>query len=580
MMRQLLGRLFVFSPAGSRRARVADARAGETPGTPGIGQPQARQERPVAQDAGVDSVVKPGIQAAADRISMGVVRRYAPVLAAALAALGILAVYWQTAASIVAIWWRSETFAHGFVVVPICIWLVWRQREELERIAASPWWPGLLGIFGAGVLWLVSSAADALGVKQFALAFMIQAAIVAVVGKSVARALVFPLAFLLFAVPAGEIFVPTLIDWTADFTVSALRWSGVPVYREANHFIIPSGFWSVVEACSGIRYVIASVMVGTIYAAVAYRSAGRRAAFLAASVLVPVIANWLRAYMIVMLAHLTNNKLAVGVDHIIYGWAFFGVVMLLLFWVGSYWQESPLPSDAPAAPSAGPTARVASDPRHGMLFLAAIAAFAVAAIWRPIEAAIERPVNEGVPILASFAGANGWAPSEAPIADWTPHYLGYAADLKQTFRKEGRDVGIYVAYFRNQTKGRELVTSGNVLVTKESWDWRLVAQGSDSIDWAGRQVPVYQAEISGPRVRLDVFRLYWVGGQLTSSPYVAKALTAWSVLSGRGDDSALIVIYAPKSEPEGQARDTLRDFASAMSPAIQRALAAARVGSQ
>ena len=139
-----------------------------------------------------------------------------------------------------------------------------------------------------------------------------------------ARVLAFPLAFLFFAVPFGEIFVPTLIDWTADFTVAALRFSGVPVYREGNHFVIPTGRWSVVEACSGVRYLIASLMVGTLYAAIAYRSARRRACFIVAAILVPIVANWLRAYMIVMLGHLSNNRLATGVDHIIYGWMFFG----------------------------------------------------------------------------------------------------------------------------------------------------------------------------------------------------------------------------------------------------------------
>jgi exosortase A len=504
--------------------------------------------------------------------------RYTPVLAATLAALGILSLYLPTAASIVAIWWRSETFAHGFVVVPICIWLVWRQREELEHIAARPWWPGLLGVLCAGALWLVTSAADVLGVKQFALVFMIQAAIVTVVGKRVARSLIFPLAFLLFAVPVGEMFVPTLIDWTADFTVSALRWSGVPVYREVNYFIIPSGAWSVVEACSGLRYLIASVMVGTIYSAVAYRGAWRRAAFLGAAVLVPIVANWLRAYSIVMIAHLSSNKLAVGIDHIIYGWVFFGVVMLLLFWAGSYWQEDAPSTREPAIPTAMQASSEANRPGNGLLFLAAIAALATAAIWRPIDAGVERRTSESVPILPSLTVENGWAQTEAPITIWTPHYLGYAAELKQSFHKQGRDVSLYVAYFRDQAKGRELVTSGNVLVTSEDPNWRLRAQGSDSIDWIGRPVPVNHAELVGERVQLDVFRLYWVGGQVTSNPYVAKALTAWSVLSGHGDDSALIVIYTPKSDPDGQARETLRDFASAMSLPIERALVTARGG--
>jgi len=170
-----------------------------------------------------------------------------PVLACALTVAAILALHWRTAASIVSIWLRSETFAHGFVVVPICLWFVWRKRAELIVTPAATWWPGLVLVAGFGVAWLVASAADVQSARQFALAFMLQAAIVTVVGLRVARIVSFPLTFLLFAVPFGDFMVPTLMDWTADFTIGALRLSGVPVYRESNHFIIPSGSWSVVE---------------------------------------------------------------------------------------------------------------------------------------------------------------------------------------------------------------------------------------------------------------------------------------------------------------------------------------------
>src|SRR5439155_12783777 len=164
-------------------------------------------------------------------------------------------------------------------------------------------------------------------------------AVWALIGTRVARALAFPLAFLFFAVPFGEFLVPVMIDWTADFTIWALRISGVPVYREGSFFMIPSGMWSVVEACSGLRYLIASLMIGCLFAYISYRSPLRRARFVAAAVVVPLIANWLRAYIIVILAHLTSNRLATGIDHVIYGWIFFGVVMAILFWVGLQWRE-------------------------------------------------------------------------------------------------------------------------------------------------------------------------------------------------------------------------------------------------
>jgi len=504
--------------------------------------------------------------------------QHAPVQAATFAVLCILALHWRTATSIVAIWWRSETFAHGFIVVPICLWLAWRRRDALARIPAEPWWPGIALVLLAGTLWLVASVADTLGIRQFALVFMIQAALVTILGTKVARALALPLAFVLFAVPAGEFLVPTLMDWTADFVVAALRGSGVPVYREANHFIIPSGRWSVVEACSGIRYVIASVMVGTIYAALAYSSMRRRALFILASILVPVVANWLRAYLIVMLGHLSNNRLAVGVDHLIYGWVFFGIVMALLFWVGSFWQQDPVANPAEAEGIGGrpaPGTGVSVPPRT--LAAAALAACVVAGLWLPLEAGIERQAPERTAGVAiAVAGADGWTPAPGTLATWKPHYKGFASEFQQTFAKGGRDVGLYIAYYRNQEKGRELVTSGNVLVAAEDWHWRRMASGSDSTDWAGRRASVDRAEIKaeGERVRLEVFRLYWVDGSTTSSEYVAKARLAWGRLSGRGDDAALVVMYTPVQDA-GDSRATLRGFASSMSPAIEQALVTA-----
>ena len=355
------------------------------------------------------------------RTGARIVFRHAPLLAAGLAVLGILLVYLDTAKSIVAIWVRSQTFAHGFVVIPLCLWLAWRKRAELAATTAAPWWPGLVAVLLAGGLWFVTSLADVLGVKQFGLAFMLQAAVVSILGLRVAGVLALPIAFLLFAVPAGEVFVPTLIDWTADFTVGALRLSGVPVYREGNYFSIPSGNWSVIEACSGVRYLIASVMVGVVYASFSYRTWSRRIAFFVASILVPLAANWLRAYLIVMMAHLSNNRIAVGVDHLIYGWVFFGIVMLLLFWAGSFWAEGEMPAPGGAKGGAdhwsiGP--KMGATPSR--FYAAAVAAVAIAALWRPVDAYFENLPVAQAPVLAALPPVRGWNPLPNAPFDWRP----------------------------------------------------------------------------------------------------------------------------------------------------------------
>ena len=101
--------------------------------------------------------------------------RNAPLVAAAIAAIGILLVHADTVASIVAIWWRSETFAHGFVVVPIALWLAWRKRAEIAAVPARPWYPALAIVALMGGLWMLAVAAEVIGIRQFALALMVQA---------------------------------------------------------------------------------------------------------------------------------------------------------------------------------------------------------------------------------------------------------------------------------------------------------------------------------------------------------------------------------------------------------------------
>ncbi|MDE2504020.1 MAG: exosortase A, partial [Burkholderiales bacterium] len=269
-------------------------------------------------------------------------------LALLLAAL--LWLFRGTALGMVDIWWNFETYTHAFLVAPISIWLVWRQRDELARLTprAQPWL--LLAVVAVAALWVAGDLALVNVVAQFAFVALIVVAVAAVLGIEVAWTIAFPLAFLFFAVPFGEFAIPWMMRWTADFTVYAIQASGIPIYREGQSFVIPTGRWSVVQACSGVRYLIASFMVGTLFAYLNYSSIKRRLVFMVVALIVPVIANWLRAYMIVMLGHLSNNRLAVGVDHIVYGWIFFGIVITIMFFIGARWSEPPAPPRPPAAP--------------------------------------------------------------------------------------------------------------------------------------------------------------------------------------------------------------------------------------
>jgi exosortase len=142
------------------------------------------------------------------------------MLCAALAALCVL--YLDTARSIVAIWNSSETFAHGYVILPISLWLIWKRRADLQSAAPAPFWAALALLAACGAGWLLAQLADVQVVRQYTFVAMLPIAVLAICGTRMAAAILFPLVFLMLAVPFGEIFIAPLINVTADFTVWAL----------------------------------------------------------------------------------------------------------------------------------------------------------------------------------------------------------------------------------------------------------------------------------------------------------------------------------------------------------------------
>lgn len=484
----------------------------------------------------------------------------------------VLWIYYETAWSIVAIWLRSDTYAHGFLIVPFSLYMIWKRRDVLATTVCRPNFLPLAILAGLGVGWLLASLASVLSVEQYTLVTMIPVIVWAMLGSRIFFTITFPLAYLLFAVPFGEVLIPPLIDFTADFTVRALQLSGIPVYREGNFISIPSGNWSVVEACSGLRYLIASVTLGTLYAYLAYQSASKRLLFIGLSIIVPIIANGLRAYMIVMIGHLSDMQLAAGVDHLIYGWIFFGLVMLLLFWIGSYWREDQLKSGADRNYSAEQTS-ASVKATLGMAGLVML----TASIW-PIYAdyLIGKQNQNPAPEIRIVDSSGKWILDSAPDFDWIPSYIGTPKQTIGHYRSGDRRVSLYVTYYRNQNQGNELINSGNLLVAGKRTGWRNLGGNTRNILLAGTEFTVTQNQLHFSLINLLSWKWYWLIDQETVSPYWAKIMLAVNQLLGKGDDGAEIIVVANYEIDPEEAAWVLREFLEDMMPVMASGLQAAR----
>ncbi len=498
--------------------------------------------------------------------------RSLPALVVLLIALVLL--YRDTFWGMAQIWLRSETFTHGLFVLPISLWLIWRSRATLKPLQPQTAPTVLIGVLVVAVVWLLGELVSVNSVTQLSVVALLVLAVFLMLGWRVAVAMLFPLAFLFFAVPLGEFLMPQFMEWTADFTVLALRLTGIPVYRDGLQFIIPSGHWSVVEACSGIRYLIASLVVGSLFAYLNYRSNSRRWVFVGVSIVVPVAANWLRAYLIVLLGHVSGNALATGADHLVYGWAFFGVVMLLMFMIGARWREDDVPQASAVSPA---TASVEPVPSSSAAFwgmaAAALLVTSLPHFW--LYQLNQRQNTAAVLLELPPSFGSGWARGDSNAVALDPGFKNPSAQVSATYTSDGGLLGVHVSYYRAQDAQRKLVSSQNMVVATEDKRWARVDGGSETVSMTdGAALAVRSMELrrlenlgTSPEQNLLVWQLYWVDGAWTASDFKAKLYGARQRLLGRGDDGAIVLIYATRGN-QGQGRAAMEKFLSQEGPAL------------
>lgn len=480
--------------------------------------------------------------------------------------LGLM--FHHTIGSMLRTWTVSASYNHGFLILPISLWLAWRERQSWLVLAphASP--VALLPLALGALLWVAGAIVDVLIVQQLAFVAMLVCAAWALLGTAVARALAFPLLFLFLAVPAGRGLEPPMMELTADWTVRLVRASGVPVYQEGLFFYLPTGSWSVVEACSGVRYLIASVTLGLLYAYLNYTSFWRRGLFILAAILVPIVANILRAYGIVMLGHLSNMKLATGVDHLIYGWIFFGFVMLLLFWIGGFWQESHAPEAQQRVDEAPATSGSAL-----ALLATAVFSLAIALAARGLATDLRTPADVAWEPLVAPQPVADWRRLEAPFTRWQPVAQEGERFLAATYAADA-PVALFARQVLAQAQdAKELVPYGPEW-TGDDGPWRAVGRRvlENALPGSGRVEERRLQDRSGNT--LLVWGWYSVGGEAVVSPYRVKWLEMRQQLYLRPRQGARIFIATRITEDDvASARETLADFVSAHAEAVSRALA-------
>jgi len=397
-----------------------------------------------------------------------------PLLRLALASLALFALFAGDWAVMFRHWWDTSTYNHILLVPFIIGWLVWQRAPELAKLSPSAWWPGLLLVAGALFAWLLGDISGTATVSHLGLVTALQAAVITLLGPRIAWALLFPLAFGLFLVPVGEELVPALQMITAHITIALTHASGIPALIDGVFIDTPVGLFEVAEACSGVKFLIAMVALGTLVSHVCFRSWPRRAAFMAVAVVLPIVANGVRAWGTIYIAQSQGIAFAAGFDHIIYGWVFFALVMAALLAIG--WKFFDRQIDDPFINADRVTAAkwpVAFERWNGNGW-SVLAGLGVVALCIVAWSAHTRSVEAQVDDKLALPPVDGWTRTALEQSyPWQPRASGADQRLVASYRDgRGRIVDVTYAIYRAQEDGREAGSYGEgVLPPDSEWRW-------------------------------------------------------------------------------------------------------------
>lgn len=469
------------------------------------------------------------------------------------------------------LWWNRYGFSHGVLVPLISGYLVWLQWPTLSQTRAEPAMvPGLLWLVGATVLLMAGEVAGVMTIGSLALILLLAGLVLLLFGGAYLRSLAFPLAYLIFMTPVLDV-VTEPLEWpfqllTANMAASMLQAFDIPVLLEDRiHLVLPTVTLQVVRECSGAGLLIAVLAIGLPLASLSLHAWWSRITLVVSSVLVAIVANWVRVAVMGLYAQAGGKDLH-GPYHILQGlfvdWVAFGFLFLGAWGLSRMERVAVEPATQPAARAFGKVmAESRSWNRAWWLACVTLAVAAVGLYALELRTpGLKKDVTAFPTVIADWVNDPDQNPQ--PVVG----VLDADASLVRTYRGPGgRRVSLSISYTRAQRQGKEVVGMQTAPLHDKAHA-TILRVGSDSVS-ANRTTLG-----TGRRTSPAVF-WYHIDGTGYGDRYQAKLATlTQAVRHGRTDAALVLLSGEPRIDQGTDEWTSLEEFAGLVVPVLREYL--------
>lgn len=486
--------------------------------------------------------------------------------------------YFESLEYLVTQWMEDDNFSHGFFVPVISAALIWWRRERIVAAGiVSSWWglvPAALGL----AFYVVGDFSTVYFLQHLSLWLMIVGLTLAIAGPQATRQMAFPLGYLLTMIPLPQMLQSSVSAslqlMSSSLGVGFLHVIGVTAFREGNVIDLGPIQLQVVEACSGLRYLIPLIALTLLSAYLFQNRMWKRVVLVASAIPLAVLLNGFRIGLIGVLVDRFGQAAAEGFMHAFEGWFLFvlslailGAEMWLLERAGAG-SASDVDRPGPrsgAALSFGPAAVVAGGPVLACIGLLAVTtsmSFHVGGRDRvppPRQNFVEFPMH-----------VDGWQGEPVVMERQYVDVLRFDDYLLANYQGPGGPVNVYAAYYRSQEKGRA-THSPKTCIPGGGWE---IASLDEVV------VPVGPGGESGFRANRVMIQkgeqkqvvLYWFKqrNRVMTSEYLVKFFLLVDALTMKRTDGALVRLVAAvqPGESEGAADQRVLQMAAAVQPLL------------
>ena len=260
------------------------------------------------------------------------------IAAAGLMTLELILLYAPTAKFLWERWTMSVWHnAHGVLVPPVAAFLIYQELKRLQGApsSASAW--GFVFLIPALVLHALDTGMHTQLLSAASILIALPGLSLLLLGVERTRAILFPLAFLVAALPIPLGMTEQIHMQLRLFATAGTAWLvpmfGVPVFAEGTTLHLPVGPLEIADACSGFSTLYAA---GAVAFLTAYSTPGwpRRTLVLLSAAPLAIAANLLRVVFLALLVAWQGVEVLETFIHPLSGMMTFALALPVIFWLG------------------------------------------------------------------------------------------------------------------------------------------------------------------------------------------------------------------------------------------------------